>query len=433
MPSTSPYDSPWRNSIVMRPSGRNLSENSTHFNTRSVSFAPRNSMTQESLPHDLDIMDGLMMTPLKTIPVPDEDPDQDDVVVKDYTYIGSYNWTKRDSPTIIVPGSPRLWQNRAPPYTIPPDTGVHFSDQNGYRMPQSVLLPLITAVNKQMEVKKKPPFDWSSVDFVTDRNGLRKLTRWVSGDISIRDFRIDLQMAGEKTVLMNRWEKRSREVFSGKTFGFSFEKASTEPAPGCKYSTGHHRIVTYDLNGLKMVVRFEVDACIPPPAKYPRKSVSSIDDLTDSLSAITIGPASRSGNLTVMEGGTEVSHTAVVELTTRSQTNMRNNGFDWKEAYPQLFFSQTAHHFLAIHIRGRFIDIQKRKLNSEELQNVAKDAQVELKKVRKALELIKEVVIEHGKKGRISLVCVQGKLKVYQRSSDESCLPQPALSLFEQS
>jgi hypothetical protein len=112
-------------------------------------------------------------------------------------------------------------------------------------MPKSVLLPLVAAVNKQMKGKNNPAFDWSSVDIVTDRNGLRKLTRWVGGDAAIRDFRIDLQLAGEKTVLMNRWEKRNREMYSGKTFGFSFEKASTEPAPCCKESTGHHRIVTY--------------------------------------------------------------------------------------------------------------------------------------------------------------------------------------------
>lgn len=61
-------------------------------------------MSQESLPPDLDIMDGLIMTPLKTIPVPEEDPDQDNVIVKDCTYIGSYNWIKREIPTIIVPG-----------------------------------------------------------------------------------------------------------------------------------------------------------------------------------------------------------------------------------------------------------------------------------------------------------------------------------------
>lgn len=111
-------------------------------------------------------------------------------------------------------------------------------------MPKAVLLPLIMAVNKQAEMYKRPPFEWSSVDIVTDRNGLRKLTRWVVGE-EVRDFRIDLQLAGENTVLMNRWEKRNREIFSGRTYGFSFERASTIPAPACKDSTGHHRIITY--------------------------------------------------------------------------------------------------------------------------------------------------------------------------------------------
>lgn len=110
-------------------------------------------------------------------------------------------------------------------------------------MPRAVLLPLITAVNKRTE-GKVDKFDWASVDFVTDRNGLRKLLRWIGGQ-DVRDFRIDLQLAGEKTILCNRWEKRNRETFNGRTFGFSFEKASTEAAPGCRGSTGHHRIVTY--------------------------------------------------------------------------------------------------------------------------------------------------------------------------------------------
>ena len=111
-------------------------------------------------------------------------------------------------------------------------------------MPQATLLPLITAVNKRAE-GKKDKFDWSSVDFVVDRNGLRKLMRWIGGDSDMRDFRIDLQLAGEQTVLFSRWEKRTRETFSGRTFGFSFEKASTQAAPGCRDSTGHHRIISY--------------------------------------------------------------------------------------------------------------------------------------------------------------------------------------------
>jgi len=294
---------------------------------------------------------------------------------------------------------------------------------------------MITAVNKRTE-GKVDKFDWASVDFVTDRNGLRKLIRWIGGQ-DVRDFRIDLQLAGEKTILCNRWEKRNRETFNGRTFGFSFEKASTEAAPGCRGSTGHHRIVTYDLNGLKMVVRFEVDACIPPPGKYPRRSVSNIDSITSSLSSISLSQASpsspSSAQLIVHEGGSEVPSTAVVELTTRSVNTLKLQGYDWKAAYPQLFFSQTAHHILAVHQRGCFTEIQKRKLSSDELKAVEKEAQSDLKRLRKVLDVIKEIVIVHGKKGRLSLVCVEGEMKIYKRISDESCLPEPAMALFDPS
>jgi len=110
-------------------------------------------------------------------------------------------------------------------------------------MPKAVLLPLVVAVNKRTEMVSMPLFDWSSVDIVTDRDNLLKLTGWVSG--VARDFRIDLQLAGEKTVLMTRWSERYMEPFNGRTYGHSFEKESTVPAPGCKNTAGHHRIVTY--------------------------------------------------------------------------------------------------------------------------------------------------------------------------------------------
>ncbi|KAF8158456.1 hypothetical protein B0H34DRAFT_789326 [Crassisporium funariophilum] len=438
-----PYQSPWRNSIVMAPSGRKIGLDYANTKMKSVSTtSPQRNFSSHPmsppgpLAPDRDMMDGLVEVALQAIAIPEADEEQENVQITDCTYIGSYNWMKRESPTILVPGSPPQWLNRSPPYTIPPDVGIQFVDQNGYRIPHAVLLPLVAAVNKTAAMNGRDPFDWTSADFVTDRNSLRKLMRWVGGG-DVRDFRIDVQLAGRKTILLNRWEKRNREVFSGRTYGFSFEKASTETAPGCRESTGHHRIVTYDLNGLKMVVRFEVDACIPPPAKYPRKSVSDMDDLVKSFNAISVLPNALGSNsnsnqhLTVLEGGLEVSPTAVVELTTRSQTTMKLHGFDWKEAYPQLFFSQTAHHILAIHNRGRFVEVQKRKLLSEELQAVEKDAQCELKKMRKALDLIKDVIIGHGKTGRLSLVCVHGEMKVYQRSKDESCLPEFAMRLFE--
>lgn len=111
-------------------------------------------------------------------------------------------------------------------------------------MPKSPLLPLITAVTTRAEGTYQLEFDWSTVDFVTDRNALRKLVRWAKGD-NPKDFRIDLELAGDRTVLMNRWEKRTREQFNGRTFGFGFEKASTLPVADCREATGHHRIVSY--------------------------------------------------------------------------------------------------------------------------------------------------------------------------------------------
>lgn len=109
-------------------------------------------------------------------------------------------------------------------------------------------MPLVRVVEIEA-----PDFDWSAVDLVTDRNGLRKLLRWIR-DPQAREFRIDTQLAGEKTVLFSRWEKRSAESLDDRvkpngrtyqTYGFSFEKASTKPAAGCAGSTGYHRIVEY--------------------------------------------------------------------------------------------------------------------------------------------------------------------------------------------
>lgn len=118
-------------------------------------------------------------------------------------------------------------------------------------MGSRALFPLIRAVQdveSQSGTKGKDAFDWSSVDFVTDRNGLRKLLRWINaphGDPP-RDFRIDMQLAGSKTVLLNRWEQITKEQpGSRRSYGFNFEEAMTVPAPGCERGTGHHRIVTY--------------------------------------------------------------------------------------------------------------------------------------------------------------------------------------------
>jgi hypothetical protein len=59
-----------------------------------------------------------------------------------------------------------------------------------------------------------------------------------------QDWRIDLQLAGEKTVLLSRqWEHRP---FATASYGLSFERAVTSDAPGCEDGApGHIRVVSY--------------------------------------------------------------------------------------------------------------------------------------------------------------------------------------------
>jgi len=191
-----------------------------------------------------------------------------------------------------------------------------------------------------------------------------------------------------------------------------------------------------------MVVRFEVDACIPSPQK-PRisKPAPNMDDLADSLAGIKLStPSSRltshsgsagptSGTLKVIKGGSVVPQSSIVELATRSEFN--KVAFDWKESFPQLFLSQTPHHFLALHRRGRFTTINKRRLAAPELQSIEREVQPSLKKLKRVLDVIKGMVVKSGQRGRLSLVCLDGELKVFERTKQDSCLPDDFMERFD--
>ncbi|KAF9063294.1 hypothetical protein BDP27DRAFT_1335277 [Rhodocollybia butyracea] len=388
--------------------------------------------------NERDITEGLLPVPIQTFKIPRADTLvlTDPVKIRDLQYLGSYNWIgSKDQPTILVPGSPPEWRNITTPFTVAADVGTSFADQNSHWFPSANLVPLIVAVNTVQRSQSESgsstkSFDWSSVDLVTDRNGLRKLLRWINGTAE-RDFRIDLQLAGN-TVIFSRWEKSTQAAMSGFTFGFNFEEKTTNPAKDCEGSTGHHRIVKYDLNGLKVVVRFEVDACLPPvvSSSTNRNRSSTIDDLTLALSSTSI--SSKSGppvtftsipvggalSLRVGEGGSVVPQTSLIELSTRSRKRLVDNR--WKEDFPQLFLSQTPYHYLGAHDSGHFYEIQKRE----------KTCQSSFTKLRGVLGLIREVAIDHGEQGRLSLVCRGGKLELYGRRDDNSLLPESLIRLF---
>ena len=102
-------------------------------------------------------------------------------------------------------------------------------------MSEYPFLPLFAAADAIHDNSKKAPVDWPEVDVITDRNGLRKLLRWLnpSEGREVRDFRIDVELIGAKTIVLTRWEGRTREPPTGKSYGFSFEAATARPAMSC--------------------------------------------------------------------------------------------------------------------------------------------------------------------------------------------------------
>ena len=230
------------------------------------------SATSPNFPPEADIKRGLDVSEvIETVPAPPHPSGVEDVPIENVQYVASYNWvdTAPERPTIVVPGtgvlpssrleiyhsqpsdsrhnpgSPAEWTGREVPFTLQPDSGANFVDQNGARMSEYPLLPLFAAADAIHE-NKKAPVDWPDVDVITDRNGLRKLLRWLnpSEGREVRDFRIDVELVGSRTIVLNRWESRTREPPTGKSFGFAFEEATARAAPGCPKS-GHHRTITY--------------------------------------------------------------------------------------------------------------------------------------------------------------------------------------------
>ena len=123
-------------------------------------------------------------------------------------------------------------------------------------------MPVIAAVTYYNQRPKEPPFDWSSVDIVADRAALRKLLRWANNKQnhgrSDKLFRLDLQLAGKRTILINRVALKFAENHLHKTYREGFGKEAMTPAPDCRNALDYHRIVSYVSRRAMPVLRDEL-------------------------------------------------------------------------------------------------------------------------------------------------------------------------------
>ncbi|KAI0662130.1 glycosyl transferase family, a/b domain-containing protein [Cubamyces menziesii] len=387
---------------------------------------------------DADPTEGLAAQPLQVIEVDQDVDGRTPVKLENFKCIGSYNWVDAPQPTIMVPGSPPVWRERPLPFRVPYDSGLQVFDPNGYYMGSaSTLIPLFRAVDVVAEENADTTMDWSAVDFVVDRSSLRKLLRWArradsetntdpqqsaeGSKSDAHDFRLDLQLAGKKTVLVERWDTRTYQIAQPPKFGCrnNFDDAATSPASGCEMSKYHNRIVQYDLEGMRLVMRFEADACIPQEG-----------DLLDAFARLTVTSSSSSSHpplppatvdsdtaIAVLRGGSLTPHSSLIEIATRSPKALTTHR--WYETYTQLFLSQAQHFYVAVHQSGLFSEVAKHQLAVPRLARYAQDEHMQrsLRQLVRVLGAVQALVKAHGQRGRLSVVCRGGRLELFERLS----------------
>jgi len=230
---------------------------------------------------------------------------------------------------------------------------------------------------------------------------------------------------------------------------------------------------------MKMIVRFEVDSCLPPDTTDTKHSakkapVPAVDDLADALGSINLSSSAASEStsspaaINILHAGTQVPQDTLLEVASRSAYFV--NQLDWNELYPQLALSQTPGLRLGVHERGKFTELRELQViggadtdtgavsDSDSpppppardsaaagaddagataswppnlaAQRRATAAQVV--RLARVLEDVQELAISRGPgtAGCFSLVCETGQLRVYGRKGARSCLPSDVKARF---
>ena len=231
---------------------------------------------------------------------------------------------------------------------------------------------------------------------------------------------------------------------------------------------------------MKVIVRFEVDSCLPTETTDTKHSakkepVPAVDDLADALGSINLSSSAASEStpsssspaaLNILHAGTQVPQDTLLEVASRSAYFV--NQLDWNELYPQLALSQTPGLRLGVHERGKFTEMRELQVmgGADTDTGAASDSDdplpppppppasaddadaapswppnlaaqrrktaAQVVRLARVLEDVQELAISRGPgtAGCFSLVCESGELRVYGRKGARSCLPSDVKARF---
>ena len=205
-----------------------------------------------------------------------------------------------------------------------------------------------------------------------------------------------------------------------------------------------------DMLDMKMVVHFEVDACLPTEAPGTEPAAETgptpaVDNLADALGSITLSSAASSASsslatIHVRRAGTHIPQDALLELASRKASSVKY--LDWNELYPQLALAQVPTLRLGAHEHSRFTELHEWQIIGTgaragasllpDLTAQRRGTAAQIVRLARVLEKVRELAISRGPgpAGCFSIVCENGELHVYARPGARSCLPSDVKTRF---
>lgn len=184
-------------------------------------------------------------------------------------------------------------------------------------------------------------------------------------ETDFREFRVLVEVVGGVVHIFRRDNAPADMIHDVKGYGHTFPDAYTSWDAGLEKSTSHQRIVKYNLGGLNILLRGEVDGYLPDAAKSarPQREDTSLDELVDGLASSSLSPRMTDKSLStivIKEAGSLVPQSSLFDLKTRSI--LRKDDDILSQQIPRLWRSQIPNFILAFHERGTFRDISVQNL-----------------------------------------------------------------------
>ena len=138
------------------------------------------------------------------------------------------------------------------PRQLKQDRGDYFRDPNAAKYPTYPIEPAIRTV-----LAESSDLPNTKIDLFACRSTVGNLLRFVRA--VDKPFRFDVEVAGN-TVFFIRKEKSPTELIPGvHGYGYTFPESYTTWERDVKSSENSQRLITYDFNGLRRIIRFESD------------------------------------------------------------------------------------------------------------------------------------------------------------------------------